>query len=237
MSNGIRERASAILVIGAGGLGCPALEHLASSGVWRLGIADYDRVETSNLPRQLLYGDADIGRLKVEVARERLLRLPGAPSMRIDIHEEMMRGNEGFIEEYSVVIDATDRADVKLALHDAVVARGISFIHAAASGWLGQGLTIVDPGCLRCLFGSAALADAPDCRTAGIFGPVVGLVGLGAAEEALRVVSGRRPRWKGAFWSIDAREGRERVTGVAPDPECSVCRLRGEAKRSSMGGR
>lgn len=211
-----------ILVIGAGGLGCAALRHLAASGVHRIGIADFDTVEVSNLPRQLLYAPSDVGRLKAEVAKERLKGLPGGAAIAIETYPVVVRGDEDFIADYRVVIDAVDRADVKLALHDSIVARRIPFIHAAASGWEGQGLTIDGGGCLRCLFGISAENDPPDCRRTGIIGPVVGLVGHLAADEALRILSGASPRWRRALWKLNALESRSKLIPFLPDPNCPI---------------
>jgi molybdopterin/thiamine biosynthesis adenylyltransferase len=223
MTDTTRFRPSSIFVVGAGGLGCPALRHLASSGVARLGLAEFDRVEVSNLPRQTLYRETDIGRAKVDVAAEALARLPGSASVTVETYAAVIRGDEEFLSEYDVVIDAIDRADQKLALHDRVVARGIRFVHAAATGWEGQGLSVTGSGCLRCLFGDSSDPDAPDCRRAGIVGPVVGLVGLLAADEALRLIEGRTGRWERSFWSVDARTGRCRRVPIEPRADCSVC--------------
>jgi len=211
-----------VLVIGAGGLGCAALRHLAASGVGRIGIADYDTVESSNLPRQLLYSSDDLGRLKVDAAKERLNCLPGGAAIDIVTYETIVRGDEDFIADYGVVIDAVDRADVKLALHDSLVARRIPFVHAAASGWEGQGLTIDGAGCLRCVFGASTVGDPPDCQRAGIIGPVVGLVGHLAADDALRIVSGNIPRWRRALWKLNALESRSKLIPFLPDPNCPI---------------
>lgn len=222
-------RVGSVLVAGAGGLGTSALKHLVSSGVSRVGICDFDRVELSNLPRQLLYRETDIGRLKTEVAREVLERLPGTASVDLRTHEGVIRGDEEFIAEYEVVIDALDRADAKLVFHDHLRARGLRLVHAAATGWVGQGLTITGPGCLRCLFGDSRVGDArvgidaPDCRRAGIVGPVVGLLGLLAADEAVRLLDGRRGRWQNAFWTFDGLAGRTQMVKNSPRADCPIC--------------
>lgn len=211
-----------VLVIGAGGLGCPAIEHLAASGVSRLGVAEFDTVEASNLPRQLLYRGEDVGRSKLEVLRERLESLPGRASFALSLHDGIVRGDEEWLEEYAVVVDAVDTADQKLALHDALVARGIPLVHAGASGWEAQVLVVDGPGCLRCLFGDAP-GEAPDCRRDGVLGPVVGLAGVLAACEALAILESRPPRFLRRYWSLDARTGRTRIVPVPPRPDCPIC--------------
>lgn len=211
------RKTNSVLVIGAGGLGCAALRHLAASGVDRIGIADCDRVEISNLPRQLLYSHADLGKQKTSAAAEALRRMPGSPSWTIATYDQIVRGDENFLAEYDVVIDCIDQADAKLALHDAVVARGIRFVHAGASGWEGQCLSVEGPGCLRCLFGSAGEIEL-DCRRQGVIGPVVGLLGLIAAEEALN------PRLVRRLFSLDALAGRSRHIAFDPEESCSICR-------------
>lgn len=211
-----------VLVLGAGGLGCPAIAHLAAVGVARIGVAEFDVVEESNLPRQLLYRFADIGRSKLDVVRERMEAVPGRSAFDLRLHPGIARGDESWIDEYGVVIDAVDAAEQKFALHDAIVSRGIPLVHAGASGWEAQVLTVRGPGCLRCLFGTQS-GEAPDCRRAGVLGPLVGLAGILAAADAVRVLEGRAPRHLGRLWSIDASAGRVREVPVAPDPACPIC--------------
>lgn len=227
LSTGVRSSTevrsgNGVLVIGAGGLGCPAIARLAAVGVGRLGVAEFDAVEESNLPRQLLYHLDDVGRPKLDVVRERLDALPGRSAFELVLHAGIARGDEPWMADYAVVIDAVDTADQKFALHDALVRRGIPLVHAGASGWEAQVLTVVGPGCLRCLFGAGS-GEAPDCRRAGVLGPVVGLAGILAAEEAVRVLGGGTPRYHRNLWSADASAGRVREVPVSPDPDCPVC--------------
>ncbi len=158
--------ARGVLVIGAGGLGCPAIRRLAAAGVSRLGVAEFDTVEESNLPRQTLYRESDVGRPKLEVVRERLDVLPGRGAFLLELHDVIVRGDEDWLDTYAVIIDAVDTAEQKFALHDAIVRRNIPFVHAGASGWDAQLFTIRGPGCLRCLFGESKSGgeEAPGYR-------------------------------------------------------------------------
>ncbi|RMH56499.1 MAG: HesA/MoeB/ThiF family protein [Candidatus Hydrogenedentota bacterium] len=216
--------AKAVLVIGAGGLGCPALISLAEAGVPRLGIADPDNVEISNLPRQILFTENDLGRNKAAAAAEALLRFPGTRNLEIDIHATAIRGDEPFLEDYGVVIEAVDDPESKFLLHDAVVSRRIPFVQTSASGWTAQILTVTASGCLRCLFEFPERLDAPDCSRIGIAGPVAGLAGLLAAEEALAILSGRPPRFANRFWSRNFLEDTVCEHRITPRPDCPVCR-------------
>lgn len=217
-----------MFIVGAGGLGCPAVLELVGRGVSPLAIADFDRVEETNLPRQLIYAEKDIGRLKVDVVAEKVAGLPGGPELDFRTFVRRIRGDESFLDDFAVVIDATDRAEMKLALHDKIVTRGISFIHAAASAWSGQALSVQGPGCLRCLFGDEPGLNVPDCATAGIVGPVVGFMGAAAADEAFRIATGEKPKWSRRFFSVDFLSGRSRFLPFEPVPGCRTCAKNGE---------
>ena len=210
-------------MIGLGGLGCPALLHLAAAGIRRIGIADYDKVEISNLPRQILYSEDDLETTKVEAARKRLMKLPSAHSLTVETFNQVVRGDEDWLESFQVIIDAADRADVKMQLHDSIVGRKIPYVHAGASGWEAQGLTIENSACLRCLFGQQDDIEVPDCSRAGVVGPVVGLVGRLAGEEAVRIFYGEEPAWRNNFFTMDAKTGRTRSVTIKQDSTCTIC--------------
>jgi len=219
------SRKPSVLVIGAGGVGCAALGHLAARGVGRLGLADPDRVEASNLPRQLLYDEADIGRPKAEVAAARLGALAGA-SVRIEARVARIAGDEKWLGGYDVVIDAADRAATKLALHDALVRRCVPYVYAAATGWSAQVLAVSQGrGCLCCLFGDEAAA-IQDGGEAGILGPVAGLSGVLAARQALHLARTGQTDGCGRFRAVDARRGRVQIACVRRDEDCPVCGMK-----------
>jgi adenylyltransferase/sulfurtransferase len=194
------------VLLGVGGLGCPAALALAESGEeLELVLVDDDRVERSNLARQILFGEADAGALKVEAAARRLaaaggrLRIVPVPA-RFDAStaQELLAGAD-------VLLDGTDSFETRFLANDAAVAARIPLVHGAVVGWTGQLLTVV-PGrtaCLRCLFEGPPPLDAlPTCAEAGVASPLCGLVGAAMAEAALAALHGEPAagvlsRWDG----------------------------------------
>lgn len=222
------------VVIGVGGLGCPASETLARAGIGALVLCDPDRVEVSNLHRQPLYGDADVGRLKVEVAAERLASVGHATRIEPDARR-FDASALALLAGADVVVDGTDSIAAKFLVNDAAVALGIPLVHAGAVGFRAQLMTIV-PGagaCYRCVFEEPPPPDdLPSCEDAGVLGPVVTLAGSLQGAEAVRLASGARPLFAGRIVTIDAWEGRWRSTSVARRPSCPACRPRADATRS-----
>lgn len=212
-----------ILVLGAGGVGCPALRRLAEAGISPIGIADPDRVERSNLPRQTLYSEKDIDRPKIEAAAESLRSMPGGTVIEVRTHACAVRGDEEFLEGYGVIVEAVDGQEQKMQIHDRIVRRRILLVHVGALGWEVQILSITGRGCLRCFFGMEAASEAPDCRRAGVVGPVAGLAGVAAAAEALRMLRGAEPHFSRRLWSFDARRMRARTIEFAARADCPVC--------------
>ncbi|MGH7897126.1 MAG: HesA/MoeB/ThiF family protein, partial [Candidatus Binatia bacterium] len=179
-----------VLVVGVGGLGTAAAIELLRRGVERVGLADGDRVEVSNLHRQMLHETADIGRMKATVAAERLAAAAGA-SIRFVAHTEYVTGENApaMFANYRVVIDATDNPAAKFLLNDAAVLLGKPLVHAGVVGLEGQLLTILprESACLRCLFPlPPAEDDVASCSQAGILGPLAGIVGALEAREAVK---------------------------------------------------
>jgi adenylyltransferase/sulfurtransferase len=219
-----RSRARA-LVVGVGGLGSPAALALARSGIRTLGLVDPDVVDVSNLPRQLLYTDADLGRAKVEVAAERLRSI--APDVRIvTVRSACTSKDAGLLADFDVVLDGTDSISAKFALSDAAVVAGVPLVHAGAIEFRAQLLTIL-PGttaCYRCVFEDAPPADdVPSCQEAGTVGPVVALAGSLQAADALRIVDGDRPHFADQLLAIDLRTGAWRSIPVTRRLGCAAC--------------
>lgn len=212
------------LVIGVGGLGCPAALALARAGVGTLGLVDPDVVDVSNLPRQTLFGDADLGRPKVDAAAERLRAV--APAIDVVTTRARFDGDPSWLSDFDVVLDGTDSIAAKFAVSDAAVAAGVPLVHAGAIGFRAQLLTIV-PGttaCYRCVFEEAPPPDdVPSCREAGVLGPVVALAGSLQAADALRVLGRETPCFADRLLSIDLRTGRWRDVPVARSPHCPAC--------------
>jgi molybdopterin/thiamine biosynthesis adenylyltransferase len=202
--------AKGVLIVGLGGLGVPAALAAARGGVRRLGLVDPDPVELSNLARQVIYREADLGKLKVDAAADRLKRL--APDLEIESFGFALEAPNAarVIENFGFVIDATDSPAAKFLINDVCVGAGIPFIYGGVLGLTGQAMTVI-PGrtaCLRCLFekppGEAEIAS---CREAGIIGPVAGAIGLLQGAEAARWASGETLRCAGMIVTYDGAHG------------------------------
>lgn len=230
-----RLLAARVLVVGAGGLGSPLLLYLAAAGIGTLGIVDFDRVDASNLQRQVLFATADQGTAKVDAAAERLRALN--PGLRIERHPfKLEPGNaRALVEAYDLVADGSDSMATRLAVHDACRAAGRPLVSAAVQGTDGQLTTFkshLGPPhpCLRCLFPEPPAAAAlPSCAQAGVLGPAAGVVGCLQAVEVVKEILGPpAPSLSGTLLLYDALAARlDRLT-VHRDPACAAgCRRPG----------
>lgn len=215
------------LLIGMGGLGCPAAVGLAARGVSRLTLLDTDTVDPTNLGRQMLFGDDDVGVPKVVAAARALTRrFPRLLVEPLVVRFERDDHTRALIREHDVVLDGTDDFPTRFAANDLCVELRTPLIHGAALGWRGQVLTIL-PGrspCLRCVFEKEPPPGAvPSCAEAGVVAPLVGVVGGWMAEAAIDVLEGRMPASAGAVRVLEADRGRERHAQVGRDPFCSAC--------------
>ncbi|HAC80258.1 MAG: ThiF family adenylyltransferase [Candidatus Binatia bacterium] len=216
-------------IVGIGGLGAPAAALLGSFGDCNLRLLDDDCVDLSNLPRQPLFGEMDIGQRKAEVAARHIQdRLPG---LSVEFREERLStaNAANLLAGADVVIDGTDNLGSKRFLNQWCCADRTPLIHAGASGWDGQ-LTTILPGqsaCLACLFGDLADeiggAETPNCEQDGILGPVVGAIGLAAAREAIALMRGESPALAGRLAILDGRTQRWRSLNTRRRPECPAC--------------
>ena len=212
------------LVIGVGGLGAPAALALADAGIGTLGLVDPDRIEPSNLPRQPLYDDADVGRPKVDVAAARL-----RPARTI-VWQERFR--PAHLAGFHLVLDGTDTIAAKFDVNDACVAAGIPLVHAGVLGFRAQLLTVL-PGrtaCYRCIFEEPPPpGDVPSCQEAGVLGPVPVLAGALQAAEAIRILTDEPPAFADRLQTIDLLTGSWRTVPVAVNPKCCASTRRSEA--------
>jgi adenylyltransferase/sulfurtransferase len=179
----------------------------------------------SNLPRQTLYGEGDVGRAKVDVAAERLGAQ--APATRIVTTRARFTARDAaWLRDFDVVLDGTDSIAAKFDVSDAAVATGVPLVHAGAIDFRAQLLTIVPrvTACYRCVFEQPPPPDdVPSCQEAGVLGPVVALAGSLQAADALRVATGARPHFADRLLSIDLRAGTWRSVPVARSVHCPVC--------------
>ncbi|HKV32494.1 MAG TPA: HesA/MoeB/ThiF family protein [Candidatus Dormibacteraeota bacterium] len=223
-----RLEGAAVAIVGVGGLGAPVALYLAAAGVGRLGLVDDQDVELSNLNRQIIFDECDVGRPKVEAAAGRLLQLDAA--LQVDPRRENIRASNvaELFAEYDLVVDATDVFETKFLLNDASVLLRKPLVHGAVLRWGGQVTTILpDAPCLRCLFREPPEpGDVQTCEEAGIIGAATGVVGSVQAEETLKVVLGVGNSLSGRIFQHDGLLGETRTTRFPRDPDCPVCSSR-----------
>lgn len=218
---------AAVLVIGVGALGCAAADALAAAGIGRLTLVDHDRVERSNLHRQLLHRAADLGRPKVESAAARLRSRH--PTLAITTTAARFGADNAadLVAGAACVIDATDGIATKFLVNDLVVGLGVPLVHAGIVRFQGQLLTI-RPGvsaCYRCLFGAPPEeGSVPSCQEAGVLGSMAGTIGTLQAAEAVRLVTDAGGLLADRLLTYDALAGRWRHVRLRRNPTCPACR-------------
>ena len=224
-SSPARAPAPGVLVIGAGGLGCAAVFALAAGGVGRIGVVDDDRVDASNLHRQLFHGVASVGDPKVaSLARAVRARFP---AVGIETHAVRFdAGASPLLARYDVIVDGSDNFATKFLANDAAVLAGKPLVHGAAVGLGGQLLTVPAGGhpCYRCLFEEIPPAGVgPSCAEAGVLGPVPGVIGALQGAEAARLLRGETPRFSGRLIQYDSASMSFRTISFRPNHACGVC--------------
>jgi adenylyltransferase/sulfurtransferase len=221
--------AARVLVVGAGGLGSPLLLYLAAAGVGTLGIIDHDRVDLTNLQRQIAHASDRIGMAKVESARQAVAAIN--PEIRVEAHQaELGAANAaGLIARYDLVADGSDNFATRYLLTDACFAAGKPLVAAALAPFDGQ-LSTFKPylgaghPCYRCLFREAPPPDlVPRCETAGILGAVAGVIGTLQAVEVLKEILGIGDSLSGTLLMYDALGTRFHRIAVPKDPHCPTC--------------
>jgi molybdopterin/thiamine biosynthesis adenylyltransferase/rhodanese-related sulfurtransferase len=217
---------SKVLLIGAGGLGSPAMLYLAAAGVGTLGIVDFDTVDLSNLQRQIVHTTERVGRRKTESAAETLQALN--PDVTVMPHEEMLTEEnvERLIAGYDVILDGTDTFETRYTLNDAAVRAGIPVVHASVFRFEGQ-LTVFRPfdgPCYRCLYPTPPPPElAPGCSVAGVLGVVPGVMGMLQATEAIKLLLGIGDSLAGRLLIYDALDGTFQEVRLRRDPACPTC--------------
>jgi len=225
--------ASSVLVVGAGGLGSPALLYLAAAGVGRIGVIDGDRLELTNLNRQVIHPASALGRWKAESAAETLRAF--RPDLAVDAFARMLTPENApaLFREYDLVVDASDNFPTKYLCNDAAVVTGRPLVHAGVLRFGGQLLTVV-PGegpCLRCLIAEIPpRKDSPGCAEAGIVGAAAGILGAWQAMEAIKLLAGIASPSTGKLLTVEALTGEVSRLAMPRDPSCPAC---GESPRIS----
>lgn len=216
-----------VAVIGAGGIGCPAIIYLAAAGVGKLTIIDHDVVELSNLQRQPLFTDADIGSRKTEVAANAARRInPHVEA--VAVAERLDDDNaEALLARASLILDGCDNFDTRLAVNRAAVALHTPLLSAAIGAFEGQvalyeGWRETSP-CYQCLVGADPDREGINCSETGVMGALAGMVGTMAALEAARALTGWGASLAGRLAILDMLDRRWREVGVAKDPGCPTC--------------
>jgi adenylyltransferase/sulfurtransferase len=218
--------ASSVLIVGAGGLGSPAALYLAAAGVGRLGIVDFDRVDASNLQRQVLYTTRDVGEPKLAVAAARLNALNPDVLVQLHPHKLEAANARAIIAGYDVVLDGTDTFPSRYLTSDLCVWLGKPLVYGSVMKFEGQ-VAVFDARrgpCYRCLFAEPPPPDlAPNCAEAGVLGVLPGVIGLLQATEALKLLVGIGEPLIGRLLVYDALAMEFRRFRIPKDPACVVC--------------
>ena len=217
---------SRVLLIGAGGLGCPLSQYLAAAGVGTIGIVDHDRVDASNLQRQVLYGTADIGRPKVEVVVERIKAMN--PDVQVDAHGVLLSSDNALelFAEYDIIVDGTDNFPTRYLSNDACVLLGKPNVHGSVFRFDGQA-SVFDARhgpCYRCLYPEPPPpGSVPSCAEGGVLGVLPGLIAMIQATETVKIATGIGDPLYGRLLQYDALRMEFSEFRLKKDPKCPVC--------------
>jgi adenylyltransferase/sulfurtransferase len=215
-----------VLLVGAGGLGCPTALYLAAAGVGSIGLVDADVVDMSNLQRQILFGQSDIGRPKVEAARDRLLDIN--PRIKINTHHELLTSENVFdiFREYDIIVNGCDNFPTRYLVNDAAVMTGLPVVDGSIFRFEGQA-TVYMPGkgpCYRCLYPEPPPpGEVPSCAEGGVLGVLPGTVGLMQATEVVKLIIEEGKPLIGRVLLYDAMEMKFRELKLRRDTSCPVC--------------
>ncbi|MEY2490850.1 MAG: sulfur-carrier protein adenylyltransferase/sulfurtransferase [Verrucomicrobiota bacterium] len=223
----LRLKAARVLCVGAGGLGSPAVLYLAAAGVGTIGLVDFDRVDISNLQRQVLYGTKDVGRPKLEAARARIL--DANPNVEVVSHNCRFTSEnaQDVIAPYDIVIDGSDNFPTRYLSNDVCVFARKPNIYGSVFRFDGQASVFaphLGGPCYRCLFPEPPPPGAaPSCAEAGVLGILPGIIGLVQAAEAIKLIIGTGESLVGRLMHFDALKMKFREFKLRRDPECPVC--------------
>ena len=222
-----RLKAASILCIGAGGLGSPIALYLAAAGIGRMGLVDYDVVDFSNLQRQILHGTDDVGRKKLNSAKDRIKAVN--PNVQVDLHDLMFRSENAIdlVRDYDIVIDGTDNFPTRYLSNDVCVLAGKPNVYGSIFRFDGQ-CTVFAPHlggpCYRCMFPEPPPPGmVPSCAEGGVLGVLPGIIGVMQAIEAIKLIMGIGDSLIGRLVSFDALKLRFKEFKIRKDPNCPIC--------------
>lgn len=218
---------SSVLCIGAGGLGSPALLYLAAAGIGRIGIIDFDRIDESNLQRQILFSTSTVGQPKATESKRNLTALN--PTIQIDAYDEELNAESAarLFPLYDVILDGTDNFETKFLINDAAIKYGKPLIYGAIQGFDGQASVFGyrEGPCYRCLYPQKPKAQIMNCAEAGVIGAVAGIVGVTQALQTIQIIVDHESfhPLAGKMWVIDTRTMETRILSIPKNPECPSC--------------
>jgi len=225
-----RLKNAKVLVIGAGGLGSPALLYLAAAGVGTIGISEFDEVDESNLQRQIIHGQSDIGRSKAESARDAILETN--PLVNVVLHDERLDNDNvlGIFEKYDLIVDGTDNFATRYMVNDAAVLLGKPYVWGSIYRFDGQASVFWanapggDAPCYRCLYPEPPPPGmVPSCAEGGVLGVLCASIGSVQVTEAIKLITGIGEPLLGQLMIYDALEMEYRKLSVRKDPNCAIC--------------
>jgi molybdopterin-synthase adenylyltransferase len=218
-------RKAKVCVVGVGGIGNPVVTQLTAMGIGKLKIVDRDIIEISNLHRQHLYTEEDIGKVKVEAAKARLEQINSSVQIEALPNSVTKYTAENIVKGFDIVVDALDSIDARYALNDACIKLNIPLIYAGALGMLGSICTIIPnkTACLRCIFPALAEDDVPTCSTEGVHPSILYLVGGIQVSEVVKIILGERPTLENKLLYIDLNDLSLEKVPVFRQAECPSC--------------
>jgi len=218
-------RKAKVCVVGVGGIGNPVVTQLTAMGIGKLKIVDRDIIEISNLHRQHLYTEEDIGKVKVEAAKARLEQINSSVQIEALPNSVTKYTAENIVKGFDIVVDALDSIDARYALNDACIKLNIPLIYAGALGMLGSICTIIPnkTACLRCIFPALAEDDMPTCSTEGVHPSILYLVGGIQVSEVVKIILGERPTLENKLLYIDLNDLSLEKVPVFRQVECPSC--------------
>jgi adenylyltransferase/sulfurtransferase len=222
----LRLKSAAVLIVGTGGLGSPLALYLAAAGVGRLGLVDFDVVDVSNLQRQVIHGTSDVGRSKLDSARDRILEIN--PNVIVDLYETRLSSDNALdiLQGYDLVADGTDNFPTRYLVNDASVLTGIPNVYASIFRFEGQVSIFGAPGgpCYRCIYPEPPPPGlVPSCAEGGVLGVLPGIVGSLQASEAIKQILGAGDPLVGRLLLLDALTATFKTLRLRRNPDCPVC--------------